>query len=113
MFKLLKVKASLDDEPDDCGEEATDDNKPAADNDEYIDNNLDQRPSEWFFHGWIAFNLFGPFAPTKRRLSLLEIGRQKGLSSPNPHEDNLPPTKNYEEHNKSSTTCLLPLFHEA
>jgi hypothetical protein len=77
MFKLLKGKASLDDEPEDFGEEGTDDNKPAADNEVDNENNLEQRPSNWFFHGWIAFNLFGPFAPTKRRLSLLEIGKNE------------------------------------
>jgi hypothetical protein len=86
MFKLLKGKASLDDEPKDCAEDSTDDHKPAAYNEGDTENNNDQRPSNCFFHGGIAFNLFGPFAPTKRWFLLLEIGKNKNNNKNNCQE---------------------------
>jgi hypothetical protein len=65
MHQLLRGKTSLDKNNKD---EEDDDN--AA-----INNFCDQpRPAGWFFQGWMAFLLFGPFADEKDRLDLICIG---------------------------------------
>ncbi len=51
-----------------------------TDDEEYNDNNGNQRepcssrPSNWFFNGWFALLLFGPFAEKGDRLPIMEIG---------------------------------------
>jgi hypothetical protein len=65
MHQLLKGKTSLDKN-----------NKEEEDEDNTAINNFaDQpRPAGWFFQGWMAFLLFGPFADEKERLDLISIG---------------------------------------
>jgi Ethanolamine utilisation protein EutA len=65
MFELLQGKMSVmeddEDEPNEVvGEDVT---------------KLNIRPASWFFSGWFALMIFGPFAEQKDRLSLLEIGQ--------------------------------------
>jgi hypothetical protein len=66
MYLILKGKSSLDDKCEDSSEDITDDNKPNDDDAIIVENSSGKRPTDWFFHGWISFSLFGHFAPTKR-----------------------------------------------
>jgi hypothetical protein len=75
--RLLDEMYALDDEPEDISEDVTDDNKPYDEEVNNSDSNFDKRPTTWFFHGWMAFNLFGSFVPTKRRFLLLEFGKNE------------------------------------
>jgi hypothetical protein len=36
-----------------------------------------ERPSGWFFHGWMAFLLYGPLEPVSQRIPLLEVGKTR------------------------------------
>jgi hypothetical protein len=70
MFCLLKGKNSVDDAEED---EAEDDVE--AESEEQGEGEASaSRPLDWFFHGWIAFKLFGPMAPQEKRLLLLAAG---------------------------------------
>jgi hypothetical protein len=62
MYVLLMGKTSVDDEVDIGGE---DDGEDVA--------NDGKRPAGWFFHGWMAFLLYGPLAPVSQRIPLLEV----------------------------------------
>lgn len=36
-----------------------------------------ERPSDWYFKGWVAFCVFGPFVDEEQRLPLIEVGSTK------------------------------------
>lgn len=66
MYELLQGKmTAMEDDDDDIidGGEENDATKSIL------------RPSSWFFSGWFALVIFGPFAEQKDRLTLLEIGQ--------------------------------------
>jgi hypothetical protein len=80
MFGLLKGKNTVDDAEEDEAEDEVE-----AESEEHgkgttpdPDPNPNQasaiRPSDWFFHGWMAFKLFGPMAPQEKHLLLLTTG---------------------------------------
>jgi hypothetical protein len=61
MYMMMKGKCSLDDCLDDDEEQVAD-----------VAATPDKRPEGWFFHGWMAFLLYGPLAPVCNRMALLE-----------------------------------------
>jgi hypothetical protein len=95
MHELLKGKTSVDDKTDvtDLLAEDDEDINHNEENIEENNNNDEQddqpaplvRPPGWFFQGWMAFLLFGPFAEPSDRLDLFQIGSHpddgKGASS--------------------------------
>jgi hypothetical protein len=72
MFFLLKGKNTVDDVEED---EAEDDVK-AKSKEQGEGAASAISPTDWFFHGWITFKLFGPMAPQEKRLLLLAAGDQ-------------------------------------
>jgi hypothetical protein len=71
MYKLLKGKTSLDEHENNFKAKC----KVAM---EFPEN----CPYGWFFHGWIASILFGPFAEPEDRLDLLVIGTHSDDGKP-------------------------------
>jgi hypothetical protein len=97
MHELLKGKTSADDKTDVTGLLAEEDEEMNnnEETNEDSNENEDQEdvpaplicPPGWFFLGWMAFVLFGPFAEPSDRLDLFQIGSHpddgKGASSRN------------------------------
>jgi hypothetical protein len=74
MFNKLKGKYSVvgpGEEPEE--EEAADEAEAAADDTE-TPPSKGQRPVNWFFNGWYAFLLYGPFAPPDKQINFIKLG---------------------------------------
>jgi hypothetical protein len=71
MYMMMKGKCSLDD--------CFDDDNVADEDDTAVVH--DKRPEGWFFHGWMAFLLYGPLAPVCNRMALLETAISIGSES--------------------------------
>jgi hypothetical protein len=77
MFNKLKGKYSVvgpGEEPEE--EEAADEAEAAADDTE-TPPSKGQHPVNWFFNGWYAFLLFGPFAPPDKQIDFIKLGDPK------------------------------------
>lgn len=66
-----------DDEQDDDNDEEQQNNATNEINDSIDVEKNSVRPDNWYFNGWFAFCMFGPFVEEKDRITLLEIGGTK------------------------------------
>jgi hypothetical protein len=76
MYAQLKGKSSFDDEVEILTTGGDDDGEAVTSSD-------GKRPAGWYFHGWMAFLLYGPLAPVCQRIPLLEVGDSKGDNGKN------------------------------
>jgi hypothetical protein len=76
MYAVLKGKTVVEETEEETGAET-----------EMVEQEaVPTRPPGWFFQGWMAFVVFGPFANAKDRLNLLEIGHHPDDSKKNIQE---------------------------